>query len=266
MSLINEALKRTRDSAYQAAQTSPPVAAGYRLENGLKARDSKTIVRVMGASAAAVFVSVIVLVVWLLPRIESVKDVLKPAAGLSTPPSPAPAAMAATPKAGGALTSEAEGHDRQRRETTEIPRRVPSFDGIPPEGGTRDDNRTEASVSRPAVGAEGQPSTQTPAIPKSEVAPSTQAPAAAPVSDAKQAEDQIVARVMERIKAAQPAAPGTPQLMLQGITYAPDDRDAMINGVTVHEGDVIEGARVVTIESRRVTLNFNGQEIILRLP
>jgi hypothetical protein len=40
----------------------------------------------------------------------------------------------------------------------------------------------------------------------------------------------------------------------------------MINGVTVHEGDVIEGARVVTIESRRVVLNLNGQEIILRLP
>ena len=71
---------------------------------------------------------------------------------------------------------------------------------------------------------------------------------------------------MERIKAGQPAAPNVPPLVLQGITYSADDRDAMINGVTVHEGDVIEGARVVTIESRRVTLNFNGQEIILRLP
>jgi hypothetical protein len=106
----------------------------------------------------------------------------------------------------------------------------------------------------------------TAAPPKTQVAPPSQAPAAAPLPDAKQAEDQIVARVMERIKAGQPAAPSAPQLVLQGITYATDNRDAMINGVTVHEGEVIEGARVVTIESRRVALNFNGQEIILRLP
>jgi len=198
MSLINEALKRTRDSAYQAAQTSPPDSAGYRLEDGSKVRDSKQIVRVMGASAAAVLAGVIVLIVWLVPRIEGVKDGLMPAKSLSTPPGRAPA-------------------------TTTAP-------------------------------------------PKPDVAPSSQAPAATPAADAERAEDQIVARVMERIKAGQPAAPSRPQLVLQGITYAQDDRDAMINGVTVHEGDVIEGARVVTIESRRVTLNFNGQEIILRLP
>ncbi len=71
---------------------------------------------------------------------------------------------------------------------------------------------------------------------------------------------------MERIKAEQPATLATPQLILQGITYASDNRDAMINGVTVHEGEEIEGARVVTIENRRVTLDLNGHEIILRLP
>ncbi len=87
-----------------------------------------------------------------------------------------------------------------------------------------------------------------------------------PPSDTKGAEDQIVAKVMERIKAEPPAAPSTPQLVLQGITYAADNRDAMINGVTVHEGEEIDGARVVTIENRRVTLTLNGHEIILRLP
>ena len=40
----------------------------------------------------------------------------------------------------------------------------------------------------------------------------------------------------------------------------------MINNQTVHEGDDIEGARVVTIENRRVKLDFNGHEITLRLP
>ena len=104
--------------------------------------------------------------------------------------------------------------------------------------------------------------------PKTEGAlPSTsQPPVVAPPADTKGTEDQIVAKVMERIKAEQPAAPATPSLVLQGITYASDNRDAMINGVTVHEGEEIEGARVVTIDNRRVTLTFNGHEVILRLP
>jgi len=228
MSLINEALKRTRDSAYQAAQPSPPVVAEYRMENGLTARGSKRIVRVMGASAAAVLAGVIVVVVWLVPRIEGVKDGLMPAKGLSTPPDRVPATTAAPPKPEVALSSEAEERDKRPR------RSVALHEG------------------KDGVGAEGDLSTQ--------------AAAATPDDDAKRAEDQIVARVMERIKADQPAAPGAPQLVLQGITCAADNRDAMINGVTVHEGELIEGARVVTIESRRVALNFNGQEIILRLP
>jgi hypothetical protein len=205
MSLINEALKRTRDSAYQAAETSPPVAADYRPENGIKAQKAKKVVFVMGVSAVAVLAGVIVLAVWLVPRIEGVKDGLMPSKDLSiakTPPSVSP-------------------------------RRAPATTALSP---------------------------------KAEVGSSPPAAAAAPVSDTKGAEDQIVAKVMERIKAEQPAAPSTPQLVLQGITYAPDNRDAMVNGVTVHEGEAIAGARVVAIESRRVTLNFNGQEIILRLP
>jgi hypothetical protein len=90
--------------------------------------------------------------------------------------------------------------------------------------------------------------------------------AVAPTADPKTSEDQIVAKVMEKIKAEQPSAPTAPQFVLQGITYAAENRDAMINGVTVHEGEDIEGARVVAIDDRKVTLTFNGHEIILRLP
>jgi hypothetical protein len=205
MSLINEALKRTRDSTYQSAQTSPPVVSAYRPECGGKAQGSKRMFVVMGVSAAAVLAGVIVLAVWVVPRIQTVKDGLTPGKDLSI---------------------------------------------------------TETMPSIPASRA----AATTAVSPKTEVAPAPRAPAVTPPSDAKGAEDQIVAKVMERIKAEQPAAPSTPRLVLQGITYASDNRDAMINGVTVREGEVIEGARVATIESRRVTLNFNGQEIILRLP
>ncbi len=195
MSLINEALKRTRDTAYQSAQTSPPVAAEYRLESEVKPRGPKSVRLAMGISSAGVLAGIIGLAVWVVPRIQSVKDGLTPG------------------------------------------KQVPI---------------TEAKPSTPET------------LPASAATP--QSPVATPSSDTKGAEDQIVAKVMERIKAEQPAAPTLPQLILQGITYAADSRDAMINGVTVHEGEEIEGARVVTIESRRVTLNLNGKGIVLRLP
>jgi hypothetical protein len=109
--------------------------------------------------------------------------------------------------------------------------------------------------------------------PKAEI-PSPLAPATTavtPTAEAKVTEDQLVNKLMERIKAEQGAAPKTapvdpPKLVLQGITYAKDGSEAMINNQTVREGDDIEGARVVTIESRRVRLDLSGHEITLRLP
>jgi hypothetical protein len=124
-------------------------------------------------------------------------------------------------------------------------------------GFSSDENAAVAETKQPVVAPR-----PTPTVPDSrpQQSPTT------PVTDPKTSEDQIVAKVMQKIKAEQPAAPSTPQLVLQGITYAADNRDAMINGVTVHEGEDIEGARVVTIDSRHVTLTLNRHEIILRLP
>ncbi len=207
MSLINEALKRTRDAAYQSAQTSPPVAAEYHLRSEVKEHGAKRMLVTIGISAAGVLVGIIGLAVWVVPRIQSVTGVLIPS---------------------------------QQAPITEAQPRVPA--------------------TSPAPAAETLPKTQV-------TAPATPQPAiATSSSDAKGTEDQIVSKVMERIKAEQPPVPASPQLVLQGITFAADNRDAMINGVTVHEGEEIRGARVVTIENRRVRLNFNGQEIILRLP
>ena len=94
-----------------------------------------------------------------------------------------------------------------------------------------------------------------------EQAPST------PAVDPKVSEDQLVARLLEKIKAEQAAAaPKLPKLVLQGITYAPDGSEVMINGMSLREGAEIEGARVVAIDRRSVKLDFSGSEIVLRLP
>jgi hypothetical protein len=80
-------------------------------------------------------------------------------------------------------------------------------------------------------------------------------------------EEELMAKVMNRIKAEQAAAkPVAPKLSLQGIMQQGEKREALINGYSVHVGEAIEGAQVVTIDSRRVTLRFGDEEIVLRMP
>jgi hypothetical protein len=197
MSLINEALKRTQDAAYQPVHTPPSSVTGGSFREPARPGGSKQTVLVMVLIATLAIAGVILLGSRIAKGIQGVKN------GFAS-------------------------------------------------------DETSAVAKQPVVAP--RPTPVTPAN------PSPQQSAAVPAADSKTSEDQIVAKVMEKIKAEQPAAPTAPQLVLQGITYATDNRDAMINGVTVHEGEDIEGARVVTIDDRHVTLTFNGHEIILRLP
>lgn len=199
MSLINEALKRTRDSAYQPV-TPPPTAPEYRLQSHAKSRGAKDKLLVTVVIGGLAIAGIIVLA---------------------------------------------------SRHATRVPDAKPTV--------------AEATRSAPET-----PSALTPAAPQKTDAtpsppPAVEPPMPSPPPDPKISEDQIVARVMERMKAGPPIA-SEPKLVLQGITYAKDDSEAMINGITLRVGEDIEGARVVAIESRRVKLDFSGHEIVLRLP
>ena len=199
MSLINEALKRTRDSAYQSV-TPPPAAPEYRLQNDAKSRGAKDKVLVTVVIGGLAIGGIIALVSRHAARFPDAAPVVAEA----THPVPAtlPALTLAAPQ-----------------KTDEPPSPSPMVDP----------------------------------------------PMVLPQPEPKVSEDQIVAKVMERMKAV-PAIASEPKLVLQGITYAKDGSEAMINGITLHVGEDIEGARVVAIESRRVKLDFSGHEIILRLP
>jgi cytoskeletal protein RodZ len=220
VSLINEALKRTRDTAANAG-TPPPAAASYRIQSKVESSGTKGNFLITILIAGVVLVGIIVLGSRIAKRVQNVQD------GFSS------------------------GTDDSVTDTPEV----------------------KTKPSRPAVKPATEPAPMPEVSPKTETAspltPATTAVASTP--DAKVTEDQIVAKLMERIKAEQAGAPKTmtvdpPKLVLQGITYARDGSEAMINNLTVREGDDIEGARVVTIESRRVKLDFNGCEISLRLP
>ncbi len=208
MSLINEALKRTRDTAPNAGVPAP-VAANYRIESKVESSGAKGNFFATILVAGVVLVSLIVLGSRIAQRVQTVQE-------------------------GFGSNTDA-----------------PVVDAKP-----------TSPVSKPATEPAPMPEVSS----KAEMTSPS-----APIADTKSTEDQIVTKVMERVKAEQAAAPRTttadlPKLVLQGITYAKDGSDAMINDQTVHEGDEIEGARVVTIENRRVKLDFNGREITLRLP
>jgi hypothetical protein len=101
------------------------------------------------------------------------------------------------------------------------------------------------------------------------------------------AEEALVAKLLDRMKAEQETTAPAPapvvvktvaspvasapepepvKLVLQGVTIAGVTREAMINGMTVQEGESVEDAVVVAIESRRVRLNRGGREQVLRMP
>lgn len=63
-----------------------------------------------------------------------------------------------------------------------------------------------------------------------------------------------------------PAAPRPPALVLYGIGVTGGAPEAVINGQTVREGDVIEGAHVTAIKDQYVKLRFAGRDFVLRLP
>ena len=89
----------------------------------------------------------------------------------------------------------------------------------------------------------------------------------------KNAEVALGTPIPEKAKTEQitPPAPPLPpreppKLTLQGIMSEGQDREAVISGISVRVGEIVEGAKVLAIDSKTVRLDFQGSEIVLRLP
>jgi len=220
MSLINEALKRTRDASYQPAVAlpPPPVAQDCQNRGVSNSRGLKSGLLVTVVIALIAIVGVVTVGLRVATGIQKLKDGFASSANVT-----------------------AQNAGRPERPSHAVPTPVTP------------------------IPADSPTPVQAPAIPAP--TPTSSSPAA----NAKTAEDELVGRVVEKIKAEQAAtAPKPlaepPKLVLQGITSAADGNEAMINGVSLREGEDIEGARIMTIERRAVRLDFSGREIVLRLP
>jgi hypothetical protein len=89
-----------------------------------------------------------------------------------------------------------------------------------------------------------------------------------PVPAATPAAVQTEPRAPETVVPALPPPGSTendPRFKLTGIMKMGNNYGAVINGHVVYEGNYVDGAIVKKVERDRVTLQFNGREIVVRL-
>jgi len=196
MSLINEALKRTRDASFQAGTARPTTGENYRVSAG---DDSITL-----GSRSGTWVSLLVVVMAAVTVLVLSLRVTKPGRSLREAMNPSSETSATDLKPIGAAAPVVV----QKPEAVTIPVVTPKAE------------QTTVAKELPA---------------------SPPAPVVAP-------------------------PPEPTKFVLQGVTSGAGSREALVNGSVVREGDDVDGARVVSIESRRVKLQLGDREILLRMP
>lgn len=191
MSLINEALKRTRDASFQAGNARPMTVETYRVSGR---EESPSL-----GSRSGVWVSLLVLVMAAVAVLVFALRVVRPGERL-----------------------------REALNVAEAP--APIVERAP--------SHVEPAIAAPVVVAV--------------------VPAASALADPAPGTGATTTPA--------PPAPEVTKFVLQGIISAATWREATINGYALREGDEVDGAKVIAIESRRVKLQLGDREILLRMP
>jgi hypothetical protein len=94
------------------------------------------------------------------------------------------------------------------------------------------------------------------------VAPQTtpQTRPAAPIQTTVTSPAPVKPAVTPNVSTAEPQTKPFPVIRLKAIIYSETSPKVMIDDKTYSLGDDVEGARIIKIERRRVTLKWNGQE------
>ncbi|MFA5068788.1 MAG: general secretion pathway protein GspB [Candidatus Omnitrophota bacterium] len=54
-----------------------------------------------------------------------------------------------------------------------------------------------------------------------------------------------------------------PPLLVEGMIWNTDNPQAIINGKVLNSGDIIDGVRIVNIEKQGITIDFNGEHVLI---
>jgi hypothetical protein len=119
----------------------------------------------------------------------------------------------------------------------------------------------QAAASKPAEVSDQAAAPQVANVSKEASAASAPV-ASAPVAVAAPA---VIATNVPAPAVVVPEKKPQPQFRLNGIIYTPALPSAIVNGVTVHVGDSVDGATVMSITPKHVNLQINGQRKTLDL-
>ncbi len=280
MSLINDALKRTKQNQQQPGEK--PVFPGAGSGSPLQPVDERD----SGSNRFVWIVVLLILVVggiWFMRRgtptgstaSDATRNVQPAQTNQARQPNPVERAAATAQKWA----------DRQEDQTTARPASTPP---APAAALSLSVKPETVPVTSPQVAAETPAKLSTPPVPAVqpavaiESASSTTAspqPAAAPVSSATIASppeakpgDSTTASsptttppTSTPVVAASAPPPPAPEMKLQGIFFRLKKPSALINGRTVTIGDEVDGARVIAIDRQSVKLMISGKISVLTL-
>ncbi len=252
MSLINDALKRAGeaqrtqrapripDAIMQPVEETPKPPRGPRM-------GSPALVRVI-IGVAVLVVAAVLFVVWWQKRPQPVQ-----------PSQPLPNMGKADAK------KSAPPNDKDKKLSTKMIQDVAKLT-TPGTPTTKQPDKSAVSTNV-AVIKDSSPKTNTATVSPPPVAVTNKPPAetnAAPLVAVTQPKPVEPPSPTETVKPEPPAvktppAPSFPAIKLQGIIYRLKNPSALVNGHNVSLGDIVESARVVSIERDSVFFEFNGR-------
>jgi hypothetical protein len=227
MSLINDALKRAREAEQQRAGEATPATPLQPADHAPRRNWAGWIVLAVLLIATLAFAA-IHLGRWAgSPGAERPVPVVK----INPTANPAPAEPTAAVVTSPAIPM-----------STNVAPRLASTEGRPAQtpGAQPVEAASRAQSAPPALSTEDPPNRS----PKEPPSPSVEPPAVAPA----------------------PVEARFPELKLQSIVFRLRNPSVMIDGQMLGVGETVKGARVAKIERQAVTMEWQGQTNILRLP
>ena len=259
MSLINDALKRTRQ------RTKPATPGGPELQPAEPGEKPRGGGRGGGMVKAALVAALLALALWKLSAPDpappplggtntAVRSIMEAGQKNTNAPAKAPPAVAASPAPSSSITHTLTNPFAQ---TAKLSNAIAARAQAEPEPAkTPAPRETTASVAASPEPPSPAASTTTPPA-QAVTAPSPAAATPAPKPAAKPAETLETAAAAPVVQSGGNVS--FPELQLQGIFYRISKPSALINGKSVFVGDEVSGVRVVKIERRSVDVELRGR-------
>ncbi|MDD5504936.1 MAG: general secretion pathway protein GspB [Candidatus Omnitrophica bacterium] len=74
---------------------------------------------------------------------------------------------------------------------------------------------------------------------------------------------QAYLKASDKEKVVEHVSVPMPSLVIEGMVWNTDKPQAIINGKVLNAGDIIDGVRIINIEKQGITIDFNGERVLV---